>query len=120
VTPDDLAAIRADIAVLVSNHDGCTELACDLGEAGFSAVNGLPALLAEVDRLREERDAAIAHDRQPYPTAWAYEQACRARDEARAEVDDLCRRIDDLTDEVNGLLAERARIRAAVEGLRHG
>lgn len=32
----------------------------------------------ELERLREERDQAIAHDRQPYPTAWAYEQACKA------------------------------------------
>jgi hypothetical protein len=31
-----------------------------------------------VRRLREERDLAIAHDRQPYPTVWAYEQACKA------------------------------------------
>lgn len=32
----------------------------------------------EMAKLREERDLAIAHDRQPYPTAWAYEQACKA------------------------------------------
>lgn len=31
----------------------------------------------ELQRTRKERDLAIAHDRQPYPTAWAYEQACR-------------------------------------------
>ena len=41
----------------------------------------------EVAKLREERDLAIAHDRQPYPTAWAYEQVCKARDrwQERAE-----------------------------------
>ena len=44
---------------------------------------------AEVERLRAERDAAIAHDRQPYPTAWAYEQACRALGERHAEVERL-------------------------------
>jgi chromosome segregation ATPase len=32
----------------------------------------------ELERLREERDQAIAHDRQPYPTRWAYDQACAA------------------------------------------
>ncbi|MFD9192957.1 ParB N-terminal domain-containing protein [Streptomyces phaeochromogenes] len=32
----------------------------------------------EQAELRRERDLAIAHDRQPYPTAWAYEQACAA------------------------------------------
>lgn len=40
------------------------------------------AVIAVVDaehaELRRERDLAIAHDRQPYPTAWAYEQACKA------------------------------------------
>ena len=29
----------------------------------------------KMERLREERDQAIAHDRQPYPTQWAYDQA---------------------------------------------
>jgi hypothetical protein len=43
----------------------------------------LRARLAEVER---ERDLAVAHDTQPYPTAWAYEQACRVRDSALARV----------------------------------
>lgn len=33
-----------------------------------------------IEQLRQERDQAVAHDRQPYPTAWAYEQACKARE----------------------------------------
>lgn len=37
----------------------------------------------ELAKLREERELAIAHDRQPYPTAWAYEQACKALNEWR-------------------------------------
>ena len=32
----------------------------------------------ELERVRAERDQAIAHDRQPYPTQWAYDQACAA------------------------------------------
>ena len=37
--------------------------------------------------LERERDLAIAHDTQPYPTAWAYEQVCKAREswQERAE-----------------------------------
>ena len=31
-----------------------------------------------VEQLIAERDLAIAHDTQPYPTAWAYKQACEA------------------------------------------
>jgi hypothetical protein len=41
--------------------------------------------LAERDEARHERDLAIAHDRQPYPTAWAYEQACATLEKTRAE-----------------------------------
>lgn len=40
-------------------------------------------LLKEIDALIMERDLAIAHDRQPYPTANAYEQACKALDKYR-------------------------------------
>lgn len=36
-----------------------------------------------VDWHNEALAFAAAHDRQPYPTAWAYEQACRVRDEWR-------------------------------------
>lgn len=37
--------------------------------------------------LEAERDQAIAHDRQPYPTAWAYEQACAALEKHRKRAD---------------------------------
>lgn len=36
-----------------------------------------------IAELEAERDQAIAHDRQPYPTAWAYEQACAALEKHR-------------------------------------
>ncbi|MER5750663.1 hypothetical protein [Streptomyces sp. NPDC002088] len=60
-----------------------------LREAGDTAYGNSPfyeaitnAVIAVADaeqaELRRERDLAIAHDRQPYPTAWAYEQACKA------------------------------------------
>lgn len=32
-----------------------------------------------LEAAHRERDEAIAHDRQPYPTAWAYERVCEAR-----------------------------------------
>ncbi|MEY9995848.1 hypothetical protein ABIE67_007880 [Streptomyces sp. V4I8] len=50
-------------------------------EAITAAVIGVAD--AEQSELRRERDLAIAHDRQPYPTAWAYEQACKAREKHR-------------------------------------
>lgn len=45
------------------------------------------SLSAQVAALTKERDQAIAHDRQPYPTAWAYEQACKQVAELRALLD---------------------------------
>lgn len=50
----------------------------------FSEHNreGIDAVMAVADaeqaELSRERDLAVAHDRQPYPTTWAYEQACAA------------------------------------------
>ena len=48
----------------------------------FKRVSGpktIIALLDELEAAERERDLAIAHDRQPYPTAHAYEMACKAR-----------------------------------------
>jgi uncharacterized Zn finger protein (UPF0148 family) len=44
-------------------------------------------LRAELERVTKEWDLAIAHDTQPYPTAWAYEQACKALENAKTERD---------------------------------
>ncbi|MDJ0460621.1 hypothetical protein [Streptomyces sp. H27-C3] len=39
---------------------------------------GIRAMAANLKAAETERDLAIAHDRQPYPTTWAHEQACTA------------------------------------------
>lgn len=51
-------------------------------------------LRVEVDRLKaanarlvKERDLAVAHDRQPYPTQWAYDQACAALEKHRVRAE---------------------------------
>jgi len=44
----------------------------------------LRALIARVRQAEAERDLAIAHDRQPYPTADAYERVCAALHKAEA------------------------------------
>jgi len=41
------------------------------------------ALREDLEKARQERDLAIAHDRQPYPTAHAYEKACEALNSAK-------------------------------------
>lgn len=43
---------------------------------------------ARVVELEKERDLAIAHDRQPYPTAAAYEAVCKARTKWQARCHD--------------------------------
>ncbi len=39
----------------------------------------------EIKKLRAERDSAIAHDTQPYPTALAYETVCKLLEESKAK-----------------------------------
>jgi hypothetical protein len=46
--------------------------------ARFGHLDELQNLRAQVAELTRERDLAIAHDRQPYPTADAYERVCAA------------------------------------------
>lgn len=53
-------------------------------ERHAAKVAGLEAELAEA---RRDRDLAVAHDRQPYPTAWAYDQACAALEQHRQRAD---------------------------------
>ena len=40
----------------------------------------------EIARLTEDRDLAIVHDRQPYPTADAYERVCVAAHQRREDI----------------------------------
>jgi hypothetical protein len=46
-------------------------------------------LREENARLRRERDLAVAHDTQPYPTADAYEKVCAVLREREIEVERL-------------------------------
>jgi len=55
--------------------EDAAQIALDaLADAGLVVVptEDLRARDDKMERLREERDQAIAHDRQPYPTQWAY------------------------------------------------
>ena len=78
---------------------------------------------AEIAELTRERDLAVAHDRQPYPTAWAYEQVCRTDREKQARIDAAlaeCDREYPLgrvpIDELPSAAQICGRIRAALEG----
>ena len=71
--------------------------------------------VAELDEARRERDLAIAHDRQPYPTPWAYEQACRALEEHRQRADKAKGEQDRLKADRDRLKDERNRRAAQVQ-----
>lgn len=65
----------------IARRDWADEVRCaplDDGEFEQDATDLMAVADAEQAELRRERDLAIAYDRQPYPTAWAYEQACAA------------------------------------------
>ena len=64
--------------------------------------------------LRRERDLAIAHDRQPYPTAWAYEQACKALRRKEAVIE----RVAQMADAWESQLPEVIRTPAVVSAIR--
>jgi hypothetical protein len=69
--PADQAERRERYAAAIS-AGGFGQSLDELVTAAMTAAD------TEQAALRRERDLAIAHDRQPYPTAWAYEQACAA------------------------------------------
>lgn len=115
---------------LEPRHDLCTQGYAALGmaktllvdsdpkEAWNPAAPLLDAIIGDLEQLRRERDLAIAHDRQPYPTAWAYEQACKAREVHRERADaaearignlraDVLREVADICDEAAAVYAER-------------
>lgn len=55
-------------------------------EAFETEAERIRAARARIRELELERNLAVAHDRQPYPTAWAYEQACKALATAREQI----------------------------------
>jgi hypothetical protein len=82
---DDLRQRYAD-ALLNASLDGLKEFQtfATLRDAALFAADVVLAVRdKEMAALREERDQVIAHDRQPYPTQWAYDQACAALETQR-------------------------------------
>jgi hypothetical protein len=76
---------RADLDALLANPATQT-LPAKFAQGSLLWDYALRSALRERDEARRERDLAIAHDRQPYPTAEAYELACRTRENLRAKL----------------------------------
>jgi hypothetical protein len=88
---DEIAAMP-DTAALPAPADRTARWEAAAHAAGREVDrNALAVYMAVADaeqaELRRERDLAVAHDRQPYPTAWAYEQACKALHRKEAAID---------------------------------
>jgi len=57
-------------------------------EHGDPRIGGVDTYTWRAVPAPKEPDLAIAHDRQPYPTAWAYGQACKALEHHRQRADE--------------------------------
>jgi hypothetical protein len=69
------------------------------------------ALKVRAAELERERDLAVAHDRQPYPTVEAYETACAALSKHR----DRAERMEAEVKRAYGLIQREDALRARVE-----
>jgi len=77
----------------------CARLADEVEQwkmASQETARRLAEANARMEELHLERDLAIAHDRQPYPTADAYEKTCAALHKAQAENAKLREALEDL------------------------
>ncbi len=95
-TPANDTAV-AELIGESDRHEECSRNFCHVGEIGSGECvrsRFLRPLVVALKAAREDRDLAIAHDRQPYPTPWAYEQACAALHRREREVIDLERKIE--------------------------
>ena len=58
-----------------------------LNEKLSNATMSYMDLRVELEAVKKERDLAILHDSQPYPTPWAYEQVCEAKNKYEKELE---------------------------------
>ncbi|MET8475398.1 hypothetical protein ABZY90_19720 [Streptomyces sp. NPDC006422] len=111
LAPADQAARRDRYAAAMARRDGHTwptEFEDDERDYRRRADAAIAVADQEQAELRRERDLAIAHDRQPYPTAWAYEQACaalRRKTDAIERVLAFAASLDDIARQTAGLEA---------------
>jgi hypothetical protein len=67
-----------DIANYMLMRAAATGPDLELGGHGLTLAMVANDAEQQLAALAFQRDLAAAHDRQPYPTSWAYEQACKA------------------------------------------
>jgi hypothetical protein len=79
VTNEKLDALEMSLRVLLERP----EIEARLKEALRKSFSSLFKYARHVE---EERDAALAHDTQPYPTAWAYDRLAKALSKKTGEL----------------------------------
>lgn len=92
---------RAKAIKQAKQHDLCDSENCHSGEDTWQCIYA-HALLEEVkarEKAEFDRDLAIAHDRQPYPTAEAYELACAALKKQRERAEKAEAQLSELGNE---------------------
>lgn len=91
----------------------------DAGTAHSEAARlNIEWLQAEVARLTRERDLAIAHDTQPYPTAEAYDLACKALARTKADRETMAKEWGQLRETYDRLVVELVEARKELEAER--
>lgn len=86
-------------------------------EAEHSRADAVMAVAdAEQAELRRDLALAIAHDRQPYPTAWAYEQACKALRRKTETIERIVALAERWENALTPDLAYARSLRAALDG----
>lgn len=95
---------------LLGPTDGCVDGHVNTHAEALEVV---PA--ARIQWLEEERNFAIAHDRQPYPTADAYEKACAALEKHRDRAEKAEAHLAEAVEEGKRL---REGVEAEVDGFR--
>lgn len=88
---DELAGYaKASEASEISFDEQAAEAAIRNDDNPFDLSNDVETFLSgarwQFERDKAAIEQAIAHDRQPYPTAWAYEQACKTIDSLREKL----------------------------------
>ena len=99
IAESDLRAVLAERDALrkqLATATARAESATVLPERWRVLIAERAAAVRRAEEAEAERDLAIAHDRQPYPTAWAYEQVCRVEREQRERAEKAEARLAEL------------------------
>jgi len=87
-----IAELQKQLAAAIARAESATVLP----ERWRALIAERDAAVRRAEEAEAERDLAIAHDRQPYPTAWAYEQVCRVEREQRERAEKAEARLAEL------------------------